>query len=73
MVLNPNKCQFHLKTIGFNEPFPIFFKLILQFKMLPRRTVFDNKVNFKFHLENICKKTNQKTLYNFKNIKINNP
>ena len=59
IVLNTDKCRF--VTVGFNEPFPDFsfndttIENVTEENFLPM--VFDNKLNFKSHLKNICKKS----------------
>ena len=62
MVFNPDKCYF--LTVGFNEPYPDFpfndttVKNFTEEKII--RKVIDNQLNFKSHLKDIFKKTNQK-------------
>ena len=62
MVLKADKC--HFLTVGFNEPIPDFslndttIKNVNKEKILG--IVIDNKLNFKSHFKNICKKANQK-------------
>ena len=62
MVLNAGKC--HFLTVGFNESFLDFFlngtitENVTEEKILG--IVIDNKLNFKLHLKNICKKGYQK-------------
>ena len=62
MVLNIDKS--HFLTVSFNEPFPDFsvndtaIENVTEEKTLG--IVADNKLSFKSHLKNICKKANQK-------------
>ena len=62
MVLNIDKS--HFLTVSFNEPFPDFsvndtaIENVTEEKILG--IVADNKLSFKSHLKNICKKANLK-------------
>ena len=62
MVFNADKCYF--LTVGFNEPYPDFsfndttVKNFTEEKII--RKVIDNQLNFKSHLKDIFKKSNQK-------------
>ena len=58
MVLIPDKC--HFLALGFNEPFQ---DLAFNDTTIENNTeekilgiVIDNKLNFKSHLKNVCKK-----------------
>ena len=62
MILNPDKCYF--LTLGFQDAQPKFsddnitMKNVSEEKILGITT--DNKLTFKSHLKNICKKANGK-------------
>ena len=62
MVFNADKCYF--LAVGFNEPYPDFsfndttVKNFTGEKII--RKVIDNQLNFKSHLKDIFRKTNQK-------------
>ena len=62
MILNPDKCYF--LTLGFQDTQPNFSYNNLTIKNVSEEKILgitiDNKLNFKSHLENICKKANQK-------------
>ena len=60
IVLNADKCRF--VNVGFNEPFPDFSfndnyteENVTEEKII--LIVIDNKLDFKSHLKNVCKKS----------------
>ena len=62
MILNPDKCYF--LTVGFQDAHPNFSYDNIAIKNLSEEKklgfIIDKKLTFKSHLENICKKANQK-------------
>ena len=62
MILNPNKCYF--LTPGFQDAQPNFSYDNITIKNVSEEKILgitiDNKLTFKSHLKNICKKANQK-------------
>ena len=61
-ILNPDNCYF--LTLGFQDAQPNLFYNNLTFKNVSEENILgitiDNKLTFKSHLKNICKKANQK-------------
>ena len=62
MILNPDKCYF--LTLGFQDAQPNFSYDNITIKNVSEEKILgitiDNKLTFKSHLKNICKKANQK-------------
>ena len=62
MIFNPVKCNF--LTLGFQDAQPNFSYDNITIKNLSEEKILgitiDNKLSFKSHLKNICKKANQK-------------
>ena len=62
MILNPDKCYF--LTLGFQDAQPNFSHNNIIIKNVSEEKILgitiDNKLTFKSHLKNICKKSNQK-------------
>ena len=63
MILNPDKCYF--LTLGFQDAQPIFScdNITVNENVSVEKILgitIDNKLTFKSHLKNICKKANQK-------------
>ena len=62
MILNPGKCYF--LTLGFQDAQPNFSYDNITIKNVSEEKILgitiDNKLTFKNHLKNICKKANQK-------------
>ena len=62
MILNPDKCYFF--TLGFQDTQPNFSYDNITIKNVSEEKILgitiDNKLTFKSHLKNICKKANQK-------------
>ena len=62
MVLNADKC--HFLTVGFNESFPDFSFNDTTIKNVTKEKILgikiSNKLKFRSHFKNICKKANQK-------------
>ena len=62
MILNPDKCYF--LTLGFQDAQPNFSYNNITIKNVSEEKILgitiDNKLTFKSHLKNICKKANQK-------------
>ena len=62
MILNPDNCYF--LTPGFQDAQPSFCYDNITIKNVSKEKILgitiDNKLTFKGHLKNICKKANQK-------------
>ena len=62
MILNPDNCYF--LTLGFQDSQPSFCYDNITIKNVSKEKILgitiDNKLTFKGHLKNICKKANQK-------------